>query len=116
MIVVLLLLLLQSALQPLVGFGLLYNFVPQSSIFTLLSPVTSTIPADNSEVLSVSYYCKMSLAAVGVNCLTVWSLGSKLRDKQQTEPDCRSASVFWPEGREQAFPRNLMSFCRAAVP
>ena len=31
--------LLQSALQPLVGFDLLYNFVPQSSIFTLLSPV-----------------------------------------------------------------------------
>ena len=31
------LLLLQSALQPLVGFGLLYDFVPQSSIFTLLS-------------------------------------------------------------------------------
>jgi len=31
------LLLLQSALQPLVGFGLLYYFVPQSSIFTLLS-------------------------------------------------------------------------------
>jgi hypothetical protein len=27
------------ALQPLVGFGLLYDFVPQSSIFTLLSPV-----------------------------------------------------------------------------
>ena len=35
-----LLLLLQSALQPLVGFGLLYDFVPQSSIFTLLSPVS----------------------------------------------------------------------------
>jgi len=33
--VALLLLLLQSALQPLVGFGLLYDFVPQSSIFTL---------------------------------------------------------------------------------
>ena len=33
-------LLLQSALQPLVGFGLLYEFVPQSSIFTLLSPVS----------------------------------------------------------------------------
>ena len=32
--------LLQSALQPLVGFGLLYDFVPQSSIFTLLSPVS----------------------------------------------------------------------------
>ena len=31
------LLLLQSALQPLVGFGLFYDFVPQSSIFTLLS-------------------------------------------------------------------------------
>ena len=31
---------LQSALQPLVGFGLLYDFVPQSSIFTLLSPVS----------------------------------------------------------------------------
>jgi len=30
------LLLLQSALQPLVGFGLLYDFVPQSFIFTLL--------------------------------------------------------------------------------
>ena len=28
------LLLLQSALEPLVGFGLLYDFVPQSSIFT----------------------------------------------------------------------------------
>ena len=37
---ILLLLLLQSALQPLVGFGLLYDFVPQSSIFTLLSPVS----------------------------------------------------------------------------
>ena len=35
-----LLLLLQSALQPLVGFGPLYDFVPQSSIFTLLSPVS----------------------------------------------------------------------------
>jgi hypothetical protein len=34
------LLLLQSALQPLVGFGLLYDFIPQSSIFTLLSPVS----------------------------------------------------------------------------
>ena len=32
-----LLLLHQSTLQPLVGFGLLYDFVPQSSIFTLLS-------------------------------------------------------------------------------
>jgi hypothetical protein len=32
--------LLQLALQPLVGFGLLYDFVPQSSIFTLLSPVS----------------------------------------------------------------------------
>ena len=32
--------LLQWALQPLVGFGLLYDFVPQSSIFTLLSPVS----------------------------------------------------------------------------
>jgi hypothetical protein len=31
---------LQLALQPLVGFGLLYDFVPQSSIFTLLSPVS----------------------------------------------------------------------------
>jgi hypothetical protein len=30
-------LLLQSALHPLVGFGLLYHFVPQSSNFTLLS-------------------------------------------------------------------------------
>ena len=35
-----LLLLLQSALQPSVGFGLLYDFVPQSSIFTVLSPVS----------------------------------------------------------------------------
>ena len=35
-----LLLLLQSALRPLVGFGLLYDFVLQSSIFTLLSPVS----------------------------------------------------------------------------
>ena len=33
-------LLLQSALQPLVCFGLLYDFFPQSSIFTLLSPVS----------------------------------------------------------------------------
>jgi len=33
-------LLLQSALQPLVGFGLLYDFVPRSSVFTLLSPVS----------------------------------------------------------------------------
>jgi hypothetical protein len=31
--------LLQLALQPLVGFGVLYDFVPQSSLFTLLSPV-----------------------------------------------------------------------------
>jgi hypothetical protein len=30
-------LLLQSAVQPLVGFGLLYDFVPKSSIFALLS-------------------------------------------------------------------------------
>jgi len=34
------LLLLQSVLQPLVGLGLLYDFVPQSSIFTRLSPVS----------------------------------------------------------------------------
>jgi uncharacterized paraquat-inducible protein A len=34
-----LLLLLQSVLQPLVGFGLLYDFIPQSSISTLLSPI-----------------------------------------------------------------------------
>jgi hypothetical protein len=34
------LLLLQSALQTLVGFGLLYDFVSQSSIFALLSPVS----------------------------------------------------------------------------
>jgi hypothetical protein len=33
-------LLLQSALQPLVGFGLLYDFIPQSSIFALLSPTS----------------------------------------------------------------------------
>jgi len=33
-------LLLQLALQPFVGFGLLYDFVQQSSIFTLLSPVS----------------------------------------------------------------------------
>jgi hypothetical protein len=33
-------LLLQSALQPLVGFGVIYDFVPQSSIFALLSPVS----------------------------------------------------------------------------
>ena len=37
LLLLLLPLLLQSALQPLVGFGLLYDFVPQSSIFTLLS-------------------------------------------------------------------------------
>jgi hypothetical protein len=37
-VVAYLLLLLQSALQPSVGFGLLYDFIPQSSIFTLLSP------------------------------------------------------------------------------
>jgi hypothetical protein len=35
-----LLLLLQLALQPLVGFGLLYDFIPQSSIPTLLSPAS----------------------------------------------------------------------------
>jgi len=35
-----LLLVLQSALQPLVGFGQLYDFVSQSSVFTLLSPVS----------------------------------------------------------------------------
>ena len=34
------LLLLQLVLQPLVGFGLLYDFVPQYFIFTLLSPVS----------------------------------------------------------------------------
>ena len=34
------LLLLQLALQPSVGFGLLYDFFPQSSIFTLLSPIS----------------------------------------------------------------------------
>jgi len=38
--VLLLPLLLQSALQPLVGFGLLYDFIPQSSIFKLLSPIS----------------------------------------------------------------------------
>jgi len=31
---------LQLALQPLVGFDLLYDFVPQSSIFTPLSPIS----------------------------------------------------------------------------
>jgi hypothetical protein len=36
----LLLLLIQPALQPLVGFGLLYDFIPQSSIFALLSPIS----------------------------------------------------------------------------
>jgi hypothetical protein len=40
LILLLLLLLLQSALQPFVGFGPLYDFVPQSSTFTLLSPVS----------------------------------------------------------------------------
>jgi hypothetical protein len=34
------LLLLHSVLQHLVGFGLLYSFVPQFSIFTLLAPVS----------------------------------------------------------------------------
>jgi hypothetical protein len=38
------LLLLQLALQPLVGFGLLYDFVPQSSIPTLLSPASHFHP------------------------------------------------------------------------
>ena len=38
-IIVILLLFLQLELQPLVGFGLLYDFVPQSSLFTFLSPV-----------------------------------------------------------------------------
>jgi hypothetical protein len=33
-------LLLQLALQPLVGFGLLYDFVPQPSVFTLLQFLT----------------------------------------------------------------------------
>jgi hypothetical protein len=36
----LLLLLLHSALQPLVGFGLLHDCVPQTFISTLLSPVS----------------------------------------------------------------------------
>ena len=40
------LLLLQSALQPLVGFGLLYDFVPQSSTFALLSPVYLAHPQE----------------------------------------------------------------------
>jgi hypothetical protein len=35
-----LLLLLHSALQPWVGFGLLHDFVPQSSIFTFLFPIS----------------------------------------------------------------------------
>ena len=47
---ILFLLLLQSALQPLVGFGLLYDFVPQSSIFTLLSPVS------HSHLLQILFY------------------------------------------------------------
>ena len=34
------LLLLQLAVQHLVGFGLLYDFVAQSSLFTLLSPIS----------------------------------------------------------------------------
>ena len=40
LLLLLLLLLLQSARQLLVGFGLLYDFVPQASIFTILSPVS----------------------------------------------------------------------------
>ena len=39
-LLLLLLLLLQLALQPLVGFGRFYDFVPQSSIFILLSPIS----------------------------------------------------------------------------
>jgi len=35
------------------------------------------------------------------------SLGCKLSDQQQTALDSRSASVFWPEGREQALTQQL---------
>jgi hypothetical protein len=38
LLLLLLLLLLQVTLKPLVGFGLLYDFVPPSSVFTVLSP------------------------------------------------------------------------------
>jgi len=46
------LLLLQSALQPFVGFGLLYDLVPQSSIFTLLSLVLTFIFFRSSSIWS----------------------------------------------------------------
>jgi len=42
-IIIIIIIIIQSVLQPLVGFGLLYDFVPQSSIFTLLSPVSHFI-------------------------------------------------------------------------
>jgi len=45
-----LLLLLRSALQPLVGFGLLYDFIPQSSIFTI-GVIDSTIVAKKQKDL-----------------------------------------------------------------
>jgi hypothetical protein len=44
--------LLQLALQPLVGFGLLYDFVPPSSIFALLSPILTFIFFKSSSTCS----------------------------------------------------------------
>jgi hypothetical protein len=87
----------------------------RNNYFTELDDVflTFMIPADNWELQSVSYYCKMSLHTVGVKCLSVKALGCKLCDKQQTALDNRSASVLWPAGREQTFPGNLVSFYRA---
>jgi len=46
------LLLLQLALQPLVGFGLLYDLVPQCSTFTLLSPISHFIFFKSSSTCS----------------------------------------------------------------
>jgi len=87
----------------------------RNDCFTEIDDVflTFTIPADNWELQSVYYYCKMSLHTVGVKCLTARALGCKLCDKQQTALDSRSASVFWPAGRERTFPGNLVSFYRA---
>ena len=48
----LLLHLLRLALRTLVGFGLLYHFVPQSSIYTILSPVLTFISFKSSSTCS----------------------------------------------------------------
>jgi hypothetical protein len=63
-------LLLQSALQPLVGFDKLYDFVSQSSIFTLLSPVS------HFHLLSIIFYLVKPSLSVLVFLLVLMNMVS----------------------------------------